>query len=198
MNKTMLAAATALSMISVPAMADHHEGDEMDMTADQQMMYDELDADQRAMFDTYSPDQQTMYFGWNDALRGYYWSLDEDQQEAWWYLDDDQRTTLFQIQAPEQRTAAWNSILTQVAQIEGEATGQTAGAATNASATSNSNMRFASNAVVQDIPAPHQGEYPVCESDADDNCINAWAAGRRGPGVERPLDYWPGQPASSM
>ena len=60
------------------------------------------------------------------------------------------------------------------------------------SANSNSNMRFVSNAVVQNIPAPHQGEYPVCESDADDNCINAWAAGRRGPGVDRPLEYWPG------
>lgn len=58
-------------------------------------------------------------------------------------------------------------------------------------------MHWASNAVVQDIPTPHQGEYPVCESDADDNCIKAWAAGQRGPGVDRPLGYWPGEPSSS-
>ncbi len=191
MNKTLLAAATALSMISVPAMADHHESGEM--TADQQMMYDELSPADRAEFDTYTADQQTMYFGWNDALRGYYWSLNDEQQDAWWYLNDEQRATIFQIQAPEQRAAAWNSVIAQVSELEdGNATTQQA-----AATTSTTDMRFVSNAVVQDAPAPHQGEYPVCESDADDNCINAWAAGQRGPGVDRPLDYWPGEPASS-
>lgn len=194
MNKTLLAAATALSMISVPAMAQVHDvDDKRDMTEAEQMMYDELDAADQAEFDSYTADQQTMYFGWNDALRGYYWSLNDQQQDAWWYLNDEQRATIFQIQAPEQRSAAWNSVLSQVAELEnGNSVTQTATASTNTA-----NMRFVSNAVVQDAPAPHQGEYPVCESDADDNCINAWAAGQRGPGVDRPLDYWPGEPASS-
>lgn len=191
MNKAILAAATALSMISVPAMADHHESDEM--TAEQQMMYDELSAADRVEFDSYTPEQQTMYFGWNDALRGYYWSLDDNQQDAWWYLDDDQRVTLFQIQAPEQREAAWNSVIAQVNQLEAG----NSSTATRTAASTSGNIQFVNTGVVQNIPAPHQGEYPVCESDADDNCMNPWAAGMRGPGVERPLGYWPGEPASS-
>lgn len=182
-------------MAAVPVSTQvNHVEDKREMTEQQQMMYDELDAQQRAMFDTYTPEQRTMYFGWKDALRGYYWSLDADQQNARWYLDDSQRATLFQIQAPEQRTAAWNSVIAQVEQMEAQGTNQQA-STDNANATGE--MEWASNAVIQDIPAPHQGEYPVCESDADDSCINAWAAGQRGPGVDRPVDYWPGESASS-
>ncbi len=192
MNKVILGAATALSMISVPALADHHNGDHMEMTAAQQMMYDELDAADQAEFDSYEMEQKTTYFSWNDNLRTYYWTLNDDQQEAWWYLNDNQRSQVYQIPA-EQRSAAWNSILTQVAQMEGTMpASQQASSNSAMSSNSNGSMRFVSNAVVQNIPAPHQGEYPVCESDADDNCINAWATGRRGPGVDRPLEYWPG------
>ncbi len=199
MNKAILAAATALSMAAIPAAAQvNNVDDKRDMTEAQQTMYDELDADQRTMFDSYTPDQQTMYYGWNDALRGYYWSLDQDEQNAWWYLNDQQRVTLFQIQAPEQREAAWTSIIAQVDEMEGDSASTSQQAYSNTSNTSSDGeMRWASNAVVQNIPAPHQGEYPVCESDADDNCINAWAAGQRGPGVDRPLNYWPGEPSSS-
>ena len=191
MKKAFLAAATALSMAAVPAAA---QVDDADMTPEQQTMYDDLTADQRTVFDTYTTDQQAMYFGWNDALRGYYWSLDEDQQDAWWYLNDDQRVTLFQIQAPEQREAAWNSVIAQVNELE---TGNAPAQSQNAASSTSGDIQFVSNGVVQNVPAPHEGEYPVCESDADDNCINAWAAGQRGPGVDRPLDYWPGEPASS-
>lgn len=198
MKKAILAAATALSMAAVPAVAQvNNVDDKRDMTEAEQVMYDELDADQRAMFDTYTPDQQTMYFGWNDALRGYYWSLDEERQDAWWYLNDEQRATLYQIQAPEQREAAWASVISQVNDMENRSTTQQAATTQSNNASANSRMEFSSNAVVQDIPAPHQGEYPVCESDRDDNCINAWAAGQRGPGVSRPLDYWPGESSSS-
>ncbi|WP_338244324.1 hypothetical protein [Aurantiacibacter hainanensis] len=197
MKKAFLAAATALSMAAVPAAAQVHDvDDKRDMTPQQQVMYDDLSADQQAVFDTYTPDQQTMYFGWNDALRGYYWSLDENQQDAWWYLNDDQRVTLFQIQAPEQREAAWNSVIAQVDELETRSsTAQTT--ATRTAANTTGNIQFVNTGIVQDIPPAHQGEYPVCESDADDNCINAWAAGQRGPGVDRPLSYWPGEPASS-
>lgn len=194
MKKAILAAATALSMAAVPAAAQVNDGD---MTPEQQVMYDDLTDDQRTVFDTYTPDQQTMYFGWNDALRGYYWSLEEEQQDAWWYLNDDQRVTLFQIQAPEQREAAWNSVIAQVNQLEARSPNGQARTTRTAASTSNGNIRFVSTGIVQNIPAPHQGEYPVCESDADDNCMNPWAAGMRGPGVERPLGYWPGEPASS-
>ncbi|MWV28306.1 hypothetical protein [Aurantiacibacter rhizosphaerae] len=194
MNKAILAAATALSMVAIPAAAQVNTvDDKRDMTEAQQMMYDELDTDQQAMFDAYTPDQQTMYFGWPTDLRGYYWSLEQDQQDAWWYLDDNQRTTLYQIQAPEQRQAAWTSVISQVNKLEN-------GAATSSAqaSTTSGDIRFVSKEMAQSIPAAHQGEYPVCKSDSDDNCINAWATGARGPGVDRPLDYWPGKPASSM
>jgi hypothetical protein len=162
------------------------------MTDEQQAMYDALPSNQRAEFDRLQPDQQVMYFGWNDALRGYYWDLTPQQREAWWYLDDEQRISLFQM-SPDQQSAAWNSITQQVAELTGNSGQQTATARTTATRSARATeINFVNNAVVQDIPAPHEGEYPVCESDADDNCINKWAAGQRGPGVERPLGYWPG------
>lgn len=200
MKKALLAAATALSMVAVPATAQQQTREAPEdapalYSAAHEEMLRELEPEARVYFDQLDEDQQAMYFGWNDALRDYYWTLDENQRDAWWYLNEDQRITIYQIQAPEQRAAAWDSVLTQVAEMEqGNATAsQQATARTSAS----SDLRFVSNEMVQDAPAPHQGEYPVCESDADDNCINAWAAGQRGPGVDRPLDYWPGEPASS-
>lgn len=39
-------------------------------------------------------------------------------------------------------------------------------------------------------------QYQVCGGDVTDNCINPRAAGL-GYG-DRPLDYWPGKPASEM
>jgi hypothetical protein len=194
MKKTFLAAATALSMIAVPALADNHESDPM--TAEQQVIYDALSAADQAEFDSYTVDQRTAYFGWNAPLRDYYWTLNADQQDAWWYLNDDQRTQIFQIPA-EQRTAAWNSVVAQVAEMENGTTPANQQAAASDNMSDDADVRFVSNEVVQNAPAPHQGEYPVCESDADDNCINAWAAGQRGPGVDRPLDYWPGEASSS-
>lgn len=38
--------------------------------------------------------------------------------------------------------------------------------------------------------------YPVCTGDNDDSCINPYAAGLKW--GNRPLGYWPGQPASEM
>lgn len=38
--------------------------------------------------------------------------------------------------------------------------------------------------------------YDVCMSDTQDNCINPRAAGLKW--GDRPLDYWPGKPASKM
>ena len=78
MNKALLAAATAFSMISVPALADHHEEDMPPMTAEQQMMYDDLSATDQAVFDTYPTEQKVTYFAWPVELRDYYWTLDTD------------------------------------------------------------------------------------------------------------------------
>ncbi|MBU2341927.1 MAG: hypothetical protein KKE77_11880 [Alphaproteobacteria bacterium] len=63
------------------------------------------------------------------------------------------------------------------------------------------NIQYRSTERVQATPGdqgPPTGEVPICSSNEQDNCINAWEAGKRGPGVARPLTYWPGQPASEM
>jgi len=195
MKKAFLAAATALSMAAVPAMAQQQTTASPDNapafhSAAHEDTLREMDAETRVYFDQLDEDQQAMYVGWDAPLQDYYWTLDDNQRDAWWYLNDEQRATIYQIQAPEQRTAAWNSVLSQVAEME-------QGTDTTPAPNNTGDLRFVSNEMVQSAPAPHQGEYPVCESDADDNCINAWAAGQRGPGVDRPLDYWPGEPASS-
>ncbi len=62
-------------------------------------------------------------------------------------------------------------------------------------------MRFVSNEMVQSTPGdqgPPTGEVPICSANEQDNCINAWEAGKRGRGVTKPLGYWPGKPASEM
>lgn len=199
MKKAFLAAATALSMVAVPATAQQQTREAPEdapafYSAEHERMLRDMEPEARVYFDQLDEEQQQLYFGWDAALRDYYWSLDTDQRDAWWYLNDEQRITLYQIEAPEQREAAWDSVVAQVAEMEArEAASQQAANTT----TGSGEMEWASNAVVQEIPAPHQGEYPVCESDADDSCINAWAAGQRGPGVDRPLNYWPGESASS-
>jgi len=53
-------------------------------------------------------------------------------------------------------------------------------------------ITFISEPVVQPIALARNGAYPVCRGDADDSCINGWEAGRRGPGVNQPLAYYPG------
>lgn len=57
------------------------------------------------------------------------------------------------------------------------------------------NIRFVSSTVVQPTPTdagPPTGDVPICGRNDYDNCINAWEAGRRGAGVDRPADRYPG------
>lgn len=201
MRNLILATATALSMAAAPAAAQHAGdasrgstnsiADKRTMTPSERVIYDAIPAEQRSAFDGWGDDRQVLYFGWTDALRGYYWSLSAAQQDAWWYLTPQQQATIFQIQDEEARQLAWNSVLTQVASIEAQETSPAT------PMPSSSDITYVSNAMVQAAPAPRQGEYPICkDANASDNCINAWAAGERGSGVTRPLDYWPGESAS--
>lgn len=60
-------------------------------------------------------------------------------------------------------------------------------------------MRMESNPMIQQVPAsaqPTSGDYPICSKDQTDGCIQPRAAGKNY--GNRPLDYWPGEPASSM
>ena len=53
--------------------------------------------------------------------------------------------------------------------------------------------------MVQSIPMDTPpANPPICQKGQQDNCINAWEAGKRGRGVDRPLNYWPGKPASEI
>lgn len=191
MNKAILAAATALSMAAMPAVAQGQDGATM-YPAEHQQIIETMDDNQRVIFDSWDAERQAAYFGWDDTTRNYYWTLDSDQQNAWWYLDDQQRLSLVMIESPDQRDAIWTAIIAQVNELE-----PTPSATTTAATTTSADVNFVSNEMVQNVPMPSTPkEYPVCESDDDDSCINAWAAGQRGPGVSRPLDYWPEQPAS--
>jgi len=60
-------------------------------------------------------------------------------------------------------------------------------------------MQWVSTPMVESVPtdtAP--ANPPICAPNQQDNCINAWEAGKRGPGARKPLPYWPGKPASEM
>lgn len=216
MRPIFLAGAAAMTMIAAPVAAQvggvgpdattasvaDKRGAEM--TDEQRTMYESWPAEQRSAFDAWEPDRQVMYFGWTDALRGYYWQLAPERQEAWWYLDDEQRISLFQL-GEEQREVAWSSIMDQVRQINGDqqastsaSAGSHASASTHGAATSQGNIRYEHKEMAQSTPAAQRpAEYPVCGGKVQDGCINPWAAGRRGPGVTRPLGHWPGEPASS-
>lgn len=181
MKKMILASFAALSLAAVPSAAQDTQAGAYDMNTAQQQM-----------FMKWPDDKRIAYTRWPAELQTYYWSLTPQQQTGWWMLTDDQRSRIH-VAAPEQRTQAWAAI---VAQMTGAPASETP---TRAAATTMSGgIRWVSNPVVQQIPPPHQGEYPICKSDADDNCMNPWAAGLRGPNVERPLQYWPGKPASEM
>lgn len=209
MKRIFFAGAAALAMIAVPSAAQvSGAGPEataasvsnqraVDMSERHRAMYDALPAEQRTAFDTWEPDRQVMYFGWDEALRGYYWNLEPAQQDAWWYLDDAQRISLFQLEEGR-RDTAWNSIIEQVNSIKGNQQAAAGSTQPSAAAPANGDPAYSKTEVAQSTPAAQQpSDYPVCTEEITDSCINAWAAGQRGPGVTRPLDHWPGEPSSS-
>ncbi|APE28435.1 hypothetical protein [Aurantiacibacter gangjinensis] len=106
-----------------------------------------------------------------DRQRMYYgWPL--EVRSYYWTLDENDRMMFWNMDSDADRVAYYNA---------NRMTGD---------------MTFVRTGMVQNAPiarANHDGTYPICESDADDHCMNAWAAGQRGPGVDRPLNYWPGQ-----
>lgn len=169
---TSLAAAAAMAL--TPGATAQDTDMVVVLTSQQQAMYDDWSAEQRATYDAWPADVQT-----------YYWTLAPMQTEAWWQLNDEQRVAIFRM-APAQRAATWQSISQQLNQR---------GATTRTSAATSGNIQYRSNAVVQATPydqGPPTGNVPICSMNDYDNCINAWEAGKRGPGVTKPLDYWPG------
>lgn len=178
---TSVAAATAMAM-APSAMAQ-------DMAMDV-----ELTTHQQTMYDGWSATNRAAYEGWPADVQTYYWTLTPMQSKAWWQLNDEQRVAIFNM-APTQRAATWQSIAQQLG--ERSATAPTATAST--AATQTTNVRYQSGEVVQAVPTNAvSGEYPLCTNGRTDACMNPWEAGRRGAGVTKPLDYWPGRPASEI
>ena len=187
MKKLIFAGAAALAMTATPALADNH----MDGEATTYV----LTADQQTAYDGWPVVRQTTYTAWPPYVQEYYWTLTPDQSAGWWVLNDEQRVRIYEM-TPEQRAQAWTAIAAQMSNASNTAT--TARAAASSATTG---PRFVRSEVVQTTPAATNatdGELPICSSDEQDNCINAWEAGKRGPGVNRPLEYWPGRPASEI
>ena len=184
--KTLLmagAAVLATAGLSTTAMAQ-----DMDMDAEVT-----LTTQQQTMYDGWPMDRRNTYDGWPGAVQTYYWTLPSDRQEAYWMLNDEQRVQVYQM-TPAQRTTAWGQIMSQMNAAMPNANAS-ANAATTPSRTGTM-PAMSGNGMVQQIPAAHQGEYPPCRGDRQDNCINPREAGLNY--GNRPLAYWPGRPASEM
>ncbi|NCP18793.1 MAG: hypothetical protein GW855_06505 [Erythrobacter sp.] len=57
---------------------------------------------------------------------------------------------------------------------------------------------YVSREMAQQVPqgdAPMTGDLPICKPDQQTNCINSWDVNRTG---NRPINYWPGRPASEI
>lgn len=188
MNRTLLAAAAALSFaIAAPAIAQT-------MTTEQQAMYDGWTAENRATYDA-----------WPMEAKTYYWTLTPEQTEGWWVLTNEQRVRIVGM-TPEQRTAAWTSIM---AQMNGaSAMPATTNAGMNNTTTmagagtmSNGNIQFVrkemaqGNMMASSATTAEGADLPVCKANQQDGCINSWEKNKTG---TRPLDRWPGKPASEM
>ena len=59
-------------------------------------------------------------------------------------------------------------------------------------------INYVSNETAQPVPQdeqPKSGELPICKPKQETNCINSWEANKTG---NRPINYWPGRPASEI
>ena len=185
MKKLLIAGAAAAAMLAMPQVGVA-QMDDMDREA-----YMMTDA-QEAMMMSWDEDKRIAYTQWPAAAQEYYWSLDGMQQEAWWLMTDDQRTRVLAM-TPQGREQAWTAIRAQMGgampanganTATAARTSATAPMATTATPVRTTtaamgNVRYVSNATVQQIPPPHTGTYPLCNNGRTDNCINPREASRR-------------------
>lgn len=147
-------------------------------------------AHQQSARDNWPADRQRTYEVWPADVKAYFWTLTPDEQAGWWLLTDEQRSQIHTM-TPQQRAQAWVVIKRQLAD------GRIASASNAAQRGQGAEViAWVSNPVVQQIASNgavyRDGKVPICDENEFDDCMNAWEAGKRGPGVERPLDYWPG------
>ncbi|MBD3730750.1 MAG: hypothetical protein IE933_13705 [Sphingomonadales bacterium] len=182
MNRTLLAAAAALAVATPLAVA--HAQDTV-VTTDAHGNVYVMTEQQQMDYDSWPPERQTVYTAWPVTYQGYYWTLSPERQTGWWVLDDSQRASVYAM-TPEQRETTWASIIGQMNKMQ---------AKSSVAASSSGNLQFASKGMVQPVPqAATSGDYPICGGKVQDHCIQPRAAGKNY--GNRPLDYWPGKPAS--
>ena len=185
MRNIILAGAAALALTTAPAIAQ-------DMDTEAYMWTDA----QETMYDGWPADRQTAYDAWPANVQEYYWTLTPAQTNGWWVLNDEQRVRIYEM-TPEQRSTAWTQI---AAQMNGASTTATTATTASTSATTSTSPRFVRKEMSQSMPAGYTQvasgtDLPVCKANQQDGCINSWEKNRTG---TKPLDYWPGRPASQM
>ena len=167
------------------------------MTDAQKTVYAGWPATQQTIYTGWPNNYQTTYWTWPETYQTYFWTLTPEQQTGWWVLTDDQRAKLYAM-TPDARTAAWSSIAQQMANMPSANGSTTAQVATTAAAMNTAgNPRFVSNAVTQTTPAASADtNYPPCKGAVQDHCVNPREAGLNY--GNRPLNRWPGKPASEI
>ena len=202
MNKLILAGAAALAF-AVPAAAQTTVA--VDANGNAYVMTDA----QQTMYDGWPAERQTMYTAWPSTYQTYYWTLTPTQADGWWVLTDEQRSRVYGM-TPEQRVQAWTAIERQMSGMPPSDTAPSANASTTATAATTASAsastmspRFVAGEVVQTTSASANASanltdasaLPVCAKNQQDGCINSWEKNKTG---TRPLNYWPGRPASEM
>ncbi|GGD63250.1 hypothetical protein [Croceicoccus mobilis] len=180
----------------------------------------QLNAEQQAEFETLSPEYQTTYVAWPAEYRtsywswpadsrttywtwptsyqDYYWSLEPAQQNVYWAMTADQRSRI-DTMTPAQRAQAWAAINQQMAANSASASTSTSASTGMSASTTSPKMVMKSGEMAQPMaatPKTPDSEYPLCTDGRTDSCVNPRAAGKNY--GNKPLDYWPGQPASEM
>ncbi|MBX7480990.1 hypothetical protein [Qipengyuania qiaonensis] len=191
MRNLILAGAAAIAFTAAPAMAQ-------DVAVDAEGNAYVLTDEQQVMYDGWPADRQTAYDGWPYEVQEYYWTLTPAQVEGWWVLTDDQRVSIYEM-TPEARTQAWAQVAAQMNSAPAATASTTTATTTPAPASGTPAPRFVSKEVTQTTPAGYAAasgeEVPVCKGEQQDGCINSWDKNKTG---NRPLEYWPGKPASEI
>jgi hypothetical protein len=204
MRTLLLTGAAALSLAAVPFVAAAQQASASAQTSTEAHAANHtLTAEQQAAFDAWAADRQAIYVAWPPAYQGYYWTLTPSQQEAYFLLSAEQRAQIDAMNA-QQRTLAWQSIERQVA---GAPTANEANAAVKPVTettvatlpTPSGPQQVITTTTSNAVPPPASAlnkEYPVCRGAVQDSCINPREAGLNY--GNRPLDHWPGEPASEI
>lgn len=185
--------------------------------AERRTSYDTWPDTYRVYYWTLTPDQQAGWWALTDEQRGQVYAMTPEQRTAAWASIATQMgaapaapaampapaTTPMPDMAAPTATAPTTTAPTTTADADA-AVAATAAPSADASwgtttAATSGTPQFTRREMVQPVqssadPAALQsGDLPACTRGQQDGCINSWDKNRTG---NRPLDHWPGRPAS--